>query len=275
MPSSSRDPAVERHPRRVLAERHRPGLLRHDVQRPLALQLAERQAHRLAQRGVALAPPGAQAAGGGDQPRMAAHPLPRQPVRPEDPRVRVDLDQRAARLLDAALHHHHAADLPGAVDPVEDPELALAILAGVAADLVEGHPGHVPVDDDVDLFPADAPGEGVLLRKSLHDLPDPRGDRVPAFVHPHAERGEGLHPPGLRRLHPVARQRLEIPLQPSLGLGADHRQDRGPVSLAVVHPAVPYGNGSQHSMVGLLEHDGTSYLGDADKQHDHAGGRGD
>ena len=192
---------------------------------------------------------------------MAAHPLPRQPVRPEYPRVHVDLDQRTVRLLDAALHHHHAADLPGAVDPVEDPELALAILAGVTADLVEGHPGHVPVDDDVDLFPADAPGEGVLLRKSLHDLLDPRGDRVPAFVHPDAERGEGFHPPGLRRLHPVARQRLEVPLQPSLGLGADHRQDRGLVRLAFVHPAISGNVGSQHSTADISQHAAKPQIG--------------
>jgi len=35
-------------------------------------------------------------------------------------------------------------DLPDAVDPVEHPKLGVAILTGVAADLIECHPSRVP-----------------------------------------------------------------------------------------------------------------------------------
>ena len=96
----------------------------------------------------------------------------------------------------------------------------------------------------------------------------PSSTRTPSEV-------AGTPSAGFAATAPSGSPTLEIPLQPSLGLGADHCQNRRPVSLAVVHPAVPYGNGSQPSMVDLLEHDGTSYLGDADQQHDHASGGGE
>ena len=84
---------------------------------------------------------------------------------------------------------------------------ALAVLAGIAADLVEGHPGHVPVDDDVYLLPADAPVEVVLLREPRHDLLGCARRSRPS-LRPPGRRAEAKAsmPPGLRRLHPMARQ---------------------------------------------------------------------
>jgi hypothetical protein len=137
------------------------------------------------------------------------------------PRVGVDLDQRVVRLLDRALQHHRATDLPGAADPVQDPMLALAILAGVAADLVEGHPGDVAVETTLTLSqrtrPAKARFSGTARRSCRSARRSP-----PSLVHPHAERGPVFQPPGLRRLDPVARPRRVVALQPGFGFGADH-----------------------------------------------------
>src|SRR5690349_3445036 len=128
---------------------------------------------------------------------MTAQALLRQLVRPQDASLTVDLDERTGRLFDGALHHHHAADLPAAIDAVQHSQLALAVPTGVAADLVEGHPRHIAAYDDVDLLPADPSVERQLFREPLDDPPEPGGNGVPAFVHPDAEFGEILHPPRL------------------------------------------------------------------------------
>ena len=97
---------------------------------------------------------------------MIVHPFPGLAIYPEDPRLGVDLDQRAGGVLDAALQDDEAADLPVAVDAVEDLQLVLhtrqlELVAGVDADLVVADPCHVGADDDVDAVPADTLGEGL------------------------------------------------------------------------------------------------------------------
>ncbi len=133
---------------------------------------------------------------------MTAHPLARCSRFVQNTRLRVDLDQRAVRLLDAALHHHHAADLPGTVHPVKNPELALAVLAGITADLAEGHPGHVPSRTMLTLPSARAPqkpacpgNRSTTLLSRAAIISQPASTRTPSEVN------ACIYAAAARRLH--------------------------------------------------------------------------
>ena len=116
-------PTEERHPRRRPRRAAPPRPASADVSGRWLC--SSRDARRTASRkcGVALAAPRAQAAGGGDEPGWSRI---RSRASRFVQRIRASASTSISGQLacsTAALHHHHAADLPRAVDPVEDLEL--------------------------------------------------------------------------------------------------------------------------------------------------------
>ena len=234
------DPAVERHPRRVLAERHRPGLLRRDVQRALALQLAgtpgapRRAARRRAR--------GAERAGG------------RRRRRAPDGRASAPAPAGSSRGSAPPRRPRSAGSSPprrcSPSSPCSRSSTRRRSGGGSCSWRLRSSPVSMPIWSKVTqaTFPSTTtftfshrtrPSKACFFgnRSTICS-----GCRAAIASQPSSTRTPSEAKAPIRRVCGDCTQwlakRLEVPLQPSLGLRADHCQDRRPVRLAVVHPTV-------------------------------------